>query len=174
MTRIEKQNSVSYTCTEKGRLRAIILTGCNYCRTPRLALFAGLHFNQRPLRFGKQEEGLLPTRYLSRKDRGWGGYGEAAQTREIQRALLLGPDGFPVWSHKSPLDCHPGYLLLGVGVSIVVPTSHILVFPSWLRKSAGFHHLHFLQSGIRGSTLQRSCVELFTIYVHHRKDPNAL
>lgn len=92
MTGIEKQNSVSYTCTEKGRLQAIILTGCNYCRTPRLALFAGLHFNQRPLRFGKQEEGLLPTWCLSRKDRGWwGGAMERLPRLEKSKGLFAGP-----------------------------------------------------------------------------------
>lgn len=108
---IERQSSVSCTCAEKGRLQAIILTGCNYCRTPRLALFAGLHFNQRPLRFGKQEEGLLPTWCLSRKDRGWGGLWRGCPALRNPRGSLLGPDGFWFWSHKAPLDCHPGYLL---------------------------------------------------------------
>lgn len=43
----------------EGCLRDSILTGCNSDRTPRPALFAGLHFNRRPPRFGMQRNGLL-------------------------------------------------------------------------------------------------------------------
>lgn len=65
--------------SEEGCLRAITLTGCHYYRMPRPALFAGLHFNQQPLRFGKQVEGLLPTQCLPRKDMGWGVAGKLPQ-----------------------------------------------------------------------------------------------
>lgn len=77
---IRLKSGVTFPSLERGegRRRAVVLTGWN---RHRLALFAGLHFNQPPLRFGKRVEGLLPTRWvLAQKEHevGVGGGRESA------------------------------------------------------------------------------------------------
>lgn len=73
-------------------MQAIILTGCNYCRAARLALFAGLHFNQRASGVWEARGGSAPNMVFVQEGQGLsGGAMEAAPGLEKSKGLFAGP-----------------------------------------------------------------------------------